>query len=133
MKKLGFRSTAGMPAYRIAANKVTEDGSTYTFPNEQAETLLKDFPRNWFTSGDLDKQLATEAADAATAEEAALTALPSGHPGRAGDITGVDLDGLSDEDAALYKEAARKVDSNEELTDAEADILAKVEEAASAT
>lgn len=133
MTKLGFRSTQGMPAYRLSANKLSNDGSTYNFPKEQAEGLLKDFPLNWFTADDLDKQLETEAEQAATAEEAALTALPSGHPQKAGDTTGVDLEGLSEEDAALYKEAARKVDSNEELTDDEMAVLSKVEEAASAT
>ena len=131
--KLGFRSTSGMPSYRIAANKVTEDGAVYSFPKEQADVLLKSFPLNWFTVDDLDKQLATEADNAAKSEEAAKTALPSGHPERAGDTTGVDLEGLSEEEVALYKEAARKIDSNEELTDAEAEVLAKVEEADSAT
>ena len=103
------------------------------FPKERATGMLKDFPLNWFTTGDLDKQLETEAEEAAMAEAKAKTALPSGHPEKAGDTTGVDLDGLSNKESALYKEAARKVDGNEELTDAEADILTKVEEAANAS
>lgn len=131
--KLGFRATAAMPTYRVAVNKVIKDGEVTEFPKERATGMLKDFPLNWFTAGDLDKQLETEAEEAATAEEKAKTALPSGHPEKAGDTTGVDLDGLSNKESALYKEAARKVDGNEELTDAEADILTKVEEAANAS
>lgn len=125
--KLAFRSTPGMPSYHVSANNVSKDGGTYDFGKKEAERLLRVFPQNWFNPSAVEKQLQDEADQAKQDAEDAKTALPAGHPVRAGDVTGVNLEHLSEAEANIYKEAARKVDAGEELNDKETAILEKVE------
>lgn len=126
--KIGFRATSGMPTYRLSAHTVTEDGKTYDFKKDEAERLMQDFPLNWFKADAHADQLAKEAEEATVKAEAAKTALPSGHPEAAGDITGVDLGSLTSEaEINTYKEAARKTDAGAELNDVELEIFERVE------
>lgn len=117
---IAFKATGGMVSYKT--RDPWRDGDIRKVPKDHGEHLINTFPLNFFPAAEYKEQVAAEKDKA---ESKVNPPKPAGD--KTGDTTGTDTSKLTDAEKQLYESAVAKVDTGKELTEAENNILRRVD------